>query len=1284
MGTKSSALGTIGTSKYTYTIAEQIVVNWVGAPLTPNNWVALAPAGSSKFTITTWKYASGDSGSLTFDPLPLGSYEVRLFSNDSYTLEAFSAFAVEPPAVSLVGTDKPLYDVTEGVNLLWTGAPANAKDWVAVAPAGSEVFTFTAWAYTGGTVSGSNLFTALPLGQYVARYFVNESYTMLAESPFSVTGLLTDKNAYINSESVVLTWNMSNVNSNDWVSIAPQGSSLFTFTNWAYTGGTGTGTLSFSGLPGGTYVARYYARDSYVLNYESQPFTIAEGAATVATNKTAYTPAEEVTVTWTNTAGGAKDWLGIAPPGSPLTTLTTWVHTGGGASGTHVITGGMPLGSFVIRYFSNNSFNLVAESPTFTVSTEVHTTTVTTDKTSYYPTDAVVVNWSNAPAGSTDWIAIAPQGSDKYGLSAWMYTGGTASGSATVSMGLPVGTYVARYFKNDSYVLEAEGAAFTVAACTPSCGTRVCGDDGCGGSCGSCDDGSLCTTDSCDGNGQCVFTAISCDDSNACTNDSCVTATGCVHNTVTCDDGSACTTDSCDSVYGCLHDTVVCNDGNVCTNDSCSPTTGCDHAAISCDDNDACTAESCDAVTGCGHTTISCDDADACTTDTCSASTGCAHVAVNCNDSDPCTVDTCSTSGCAHTALCQVGQVCQAGSCCTPSCTGKNCGDDGCGGSCGTCIGDQICGGDFQCHNQLYSHTIAFSGNPSDFNSNEVFATTSNGYLAYLTWDADFIYLGFSGGDVANNDGAKWVLAYLDVNPDANVGATAGQTYNTQTPAFPTGFRPDYHVRVNGALFADIMQYTGSTWQSNTSILWDQNVGTGFIEAMIARSEIGNPSKLGVTMLMMNETGMSEWSYAGLYADNFADNHYISVPVSKYVLVDLGAATVPNDSTNKRPIVCTPNCGTNVCGDDGCGGSCGTCTGGQTCTSGQCACPGTEVLCNGTCVDTQTSTSDCGQCGIACGANQTCTVGSCACQGTLVMCNGTCFDTQTDSSNCGQCGNACTSGQVCSAGQCVSSCTPSCSGKVCGDDGCGGSCGTCNSHGTCTGSFTCSCNAGWTGPTCGTAACVPNCSGKVCGDDGCGGTCGTCGAGLVCASGACGEAVVISQIFGGGGSSGSVPKNDYIELHNRSAAPVSLAGWSVQYGSATGSTWQVTLLTGSIPANGYYLVQESNGASGTAMPTPDASGSIAMSATAGKVALAHGTAALTGACPSAADLVGFGSTANCYEGSGSTTAPTSSTAVYRGTNGCTDSGSNASDFTTAAPVPRNSSFRNVHVRLLAV
>src|ERR1700686_4257382 len=72
--------------------------------------------------------------------------------------------------------------------------------------------------------------------------------------------------------------------------------------------------------------------------------------------------------------------------------------------------------------------------------------------------------------------------------------------------------------------------------------------------------------------------------------------------------------------------------------------------------------------------------------------------------------------------------------------------------------------------------------------------------------------------------------------------------------------------------------------------------------------------------------------------------------------------------------------------------------------------------------------------------------------------------------------------------------------------------------------------------------------------------------------------VVISQVYGGGGNSGATYKNDFIEVFNRGSAAVNLAGWSVQYASSSGTSWQVTSLTGTIGAGQYYLIQEAQGA----------------------------------------------------------------------------------------------------------
>lgn len=168
-------------------------------------------------------------------------------------------------------------------------------------------------------------------------------------------------------------------------------------------------------------------------------------------------------------------------------------------------------------------------------------------------------------------------------------------------------------------------------------------------------------------------------------------------------------------------------------------------------------------------------------------------------------------------------------------------------------------------------------------------------------------------------------------------------------------------------------------------------------------------------------------------------------------------------------------------------------------------------------------------------------------------------------------------------------------------------------------------------------------------------------------------ALVISQVYGGGGNSGATYKNDFVELLNNGSAPVSVGGWSVQYASATGSTWQVTPLpAGMVVQPGQYvLVQMAAGTGGTTALVPDVLGTTAMSGTSGKVALIASTTVLSGTAPSGlTDMVSYGS-ATPIEGT-PTPVLSNTTAAMRVDGGCTDTNNNVADFIVGSPLPRNS------------
>jgi hypothetical protein len=180
---------------------------------------------------------------------------------------------------------------------------------------------------------------------------------------------------------------------------------------------------------------------------------------------------------------------------------------------------------------------------------------------------------------------------------------------------------------------------------------------------------------------------------------------------------------------------------------------------------------------------------------------------------------------------------------------------------------------------------------------------------------------------------------------------------------------------------------------------------------------------------------------------------------------------------------------------------------------------------------------------------------------------------------------------------------------------------------------------------------------------------------LACSSPGTGGEVVISQLYGGGGNSGAPFRHDYVELFNRGSNTVSLAGWSVQYASGGGSTWQATPLEGMLAPGQYCLLQlASGGSNGIPLPAPDLAGGLNLSASAGKVALVSSIGLLSGACPSnglMVDLVGYGNAVACFEGGDSAPGGSNTRALLRASGGCVDSDDNAADFFAAAPAPRN-------------
>lgn len=193
--------------------------------------------------------------------------------------------------------------------------------------------------------------------------------------------------------------------------------------------------------------------------------------------------------------------------------------------------------------------------------------------------------------------------------------------------------------------------------------------------------------------------------------------------------------------------------------------------------------------------------------------------------------------------------------------------------------------------------------------------------------------------------------------------------------------------------------------------------------------------------------------------------------------------------------------------------------------------------------------------------------------------------------------------------------------------------------------------------------------------------------------------VVIAEIYGGGGNSGATLLNDYVVLYNPTASAVDISTWSLQVSRKDSSNWEVQNLIGSIQAGSYYLILfGSAGNNGdTVLTGPNLVSDVRLVQTDGKIALVSNQTPLTGInpLPNAAiiDFVGYGTSADAYEGSGPTASINNSSSVRRkdnsgnntyNTNGNGyDSNDNSNDFyvesTLLSNPPANQSALTNHV-----
>lgn len=192
------------------------------------------------------------------------------------------------------------------------------------------------------------------------------------------------------------------------------------------------------------------------------------GDISVTTEKNTYPSGEAVVVSYAGGSGAPNDWIGIYRKGTLGASCQkdndyiAWEYTGG-AAGQASFTKLRP-GEYIAQLFQDDGYCQIGKLASFTVLTSTSpgggdtNVQLSTDKTSYLPSDKITVIHSGGTGSPKDWIGIYRQNEiggscvKKGGNSRYLAWSNTSGGAGSVQFGpLPEGSYIAQLFSNDTY-----------------------------------------------------------------------------------------------------------------------------------------------------------------------------------------------------------------------------------------------------------------------------------------------------------------------------------------------------------------------------------------------------------------------------------------------------------------------------------------------------------------------------------------------------------------------------------------------------------------------------------------------------------------------------------------------------------------------------------------------------------------------------------------------------------------------------------------------------------------
>jgi photosystem II stability/assembly factor-like uncharacterized protein len=353
----------------------------------------------------------------------------------------FNAVAVDPRNAQnvSVGTDAGIYVSTDG-GATWgtmdSGLPNVAVYDLMVSPAGGKLYAFT---------HGRGAFSA---------------DRPLSASPSSVA----------TGGSVTATWaGISSPSSTDWIALIPVGGTWSDRVVWSYTTGAASGSLMLTvptSAPSGQYELRLFLAGGTTPFATSNSVTVT--GPSVSGSPTTVVAGQSVAATWQGiTSPSSTDWIGLIPVGGVYSERVAWSYTNGSGSGSLSLTVPQtaPAGSYQLRLFLAGGTMSAATSSTITVTAPA--ATLTGSPTTVVAGNALTATWSGITgATSSDWVALVPYLGIWSDRVVWSYTGGTASGSLslTVPPGATPGSYNLMFFPNGQTTATLTSGTITVTA----------------------------------------------------------------------------------------------------------------------------------------------------------------------------------------------------------------------------------------------------------------------------------------------------------------------------------------------------------------------------------------------------------------------------------------------------------------------------------------------------------------------------------------------------------------------------------------------------------------------------------------------------------------------------------------------------------------------------------------------------------------------------------------------------------------------------------------------------